>query len=319
MSDIKSKLYGRKWKIVVARSGDDDGALVLSDSNFGLKALRAVFVIDRQGYQAFNYGDIKIYNLNSKTESWIIEEGNKVIISAGYVNGAYGKIFEGRAMQVLRDRDNVVDYTLTLHCIDGLYLQNNNIVKFTLNAGSDQRGNINKIAAMASTPIPLGFVTDDISKKTLPRGKVFFGEPRQYLRDIALDNNAQFFVDEGQANISKLTDVQDDEALVYSPTTGLVGTPQQTDYGASFTLLLDPNVTIKKPAMKIKLDQSMVRQNLIRVGEIPTLLDQDGIYQVAALTHIGDTRGNDWYTRVKGISCPGKVPLLLETVNQSPN
>jgi hypothetical protein len=38
------------------------------------------------------------------------------------------------------------------------------------------------------------------------------------------------------------------------------------------------------------------------VGTNQSLLTQDGVYFVAGVTHVGDTRGNDWESRVTGFT-----------------
>lgn len=315
---MSNPYFGRKWELLVILE-NGEAAFRIANDNIESESLRMMFSIQKVGYQAIYYGDITIYNLKGDTEEAIIEEGARVVLSAGYQNGAYGKIFDGRIFQPIRDRENVVDYSLTLHCIDGDSILGSNFVKFTLNAGADQRTSMLNVASRAQKPIPVGSITQSIDQKTLPRGKTFFGDPRDYFRETTQDNNAQFFVADGQLNVSKITDETTEEILTVSPQTGLIGTPQQVDYGAAFTCLLNPNIKISVPAMKIKLDMSIVRQNKITVGQLPTLLDRDGIYQVSAIHHIGDTRGTPWYTMVTGISSPGKIPLMLETVNQTPN
>jgi hypothetical protein len=301
--------YLRKYQILVVN--EENKAIDVSN-------LRCTFKIEKLGYQAINFGEISIYNLTGNTESAIIREGMRVIVNAGYEDGTYGKIFDGDIFQPLRDRENVVDYKLTLHCIDGDSLLNNKIVKFTVNSGINQRGMIDQIVSQAYTPAQIGTVTD-LDSKTLPRGKVFFGEPKKYFRLIAQDNNAQFYANDGQIHISKITDTAANEAIVYSPQNGIIGTPTQIDYGVSFKVLLDSRIKISNPPMLVKIDNAYIRQQKLIYGQLPTLLDQDGVYKVSKVTHTGDTRGQEWYTEITGVSSPGKIPLMLDTVNMSPN
>jgi hypothetical protein len=304
------KNFIRKYQILVADG--DNTALDVSD-------LRCTFKIEK-GYQAINFAQISIYNLSAKTDEQIIKRGMRVIVNAGYQNGSYGKIFDGDIFQPIREREENVDYKLTLHCMDGLSLLSNKIVKVTVNAGINQRQIIEQIGKESYDATQMGFITPDIDNKTLPRGKVFFGEPKKYLRQIALDNNAQFYACDGQVHISKLTDVSTDEALVISPQNGLIGTPQQTDDGITFRCLLNPNIKVINPAMSIKIDNSYIRQQAIRYGqEYPKILSRDGIYRVAKVTFIGDTRGEDWYSEVLGVTLAGKTPTMMDTVFQTPN
>lgn len=307
---MKQEYYGRKYQVLVVME-DGTTALDVSNSVFEPEALRVVFRIEYVGYEAYYWGEIDIYNLEGETEKKIITEGSKVIIQAGYRDGPYGKIFEGYVLQPMRDRENVVDYKLTLNCVDQKLVLDKNFTKFTANVGLDTRGQIEAVAKNSNTPITLGHITDDLPKTQLPRGKVFFGEPKKYFRQLAHFNSAQWWVKDNEVHISKITDIPEGEALVYTPSTGLVGTPVQTDSGVTFKVLLDPRLKIKAPAMMVKLDQALIRQQKIKYGQYVSVLDRDGQYQVAGVSHIGDTRGNDWYTEVIGISSGGRVPLQL--------
>jgi hypothetical protein len=315
-------LFGRQWKISVYL--DNGQILEVSNSDYEVQsgALRCTFNIDRPGYQAYYYGDIVIYNLNGPTESQIIKESNRVVVEAGYVNGAYGKIFDGRIFQIFRERENVVDYKLTLHCLDGMGIMDSTLCAFTLFAGSDQRGHIKSIAEQATNPIQLGVISENINTRALPRGKTFFGQPKDYLRQIAGDNNAQFYVQDQQIHITRVSDgtvLTANEAIVFTPNTGLIGTPQVTSEGISFKVLLNPLLKITNPSMVVKLDMTAVQQQLLKIGQYPTILDQSGFYQIGKLRHFGDTRGNDWYTEVVGMNSLGVLPTLVQTAQMSPN
>lgn len=319
---MANKLFLRRWKIsIYLNSGD---VLVVSNSDYEVQsgALQVTFNINRPGYQAFYYGDIVIYNLNGPTEAEIVKEGNRVVVEAGYIDGAYGKIFDGQVFQVFRERDDVVDYKLTLHCLDGMGLFDNNMVSFTAYAGTDQRSQIASIAANATKPIPLGTVSQNIDTRLLPRGKTFFGQPKDYFRDIATYNNAQCFIHDGQVHMTRLADgpqLAADEAIEYTPETGLIGTPQVTQNGVQFTVLLDPRVKIVNPSMLVKLNFALLRQQLLQIGQLPTVLDKDGVYQVVAVSHRGGTRDNEWYTTITGCTTQGLWPFLMENAQQSPN
>jgi hypothetical protein len=69
----------------------------------------------------------------------------------------------------------------------------------------------------------------------------------------------------------------------------------------------------------IKLDNSNIRQMKQQIGQIPVMLDQDGQYQAYKIVHEGDTRGQNWYTEITGVSRYGKIPIMLVTGNQNPH
>ena len=318
---MTNSLYGRKYSIQVVL--DDGSALEISNSEFEPEALRVVFDIKKTGYKAWWYGDVTIFNLKEETQDAILARAERVIMSAGYQNGNYGQIFDGNVFQKLYDRENVVDYRVTLHCLDSDQKINNNFVKFTVsNQYTRQVDIIRKMAGSARTPIPIGGISNNLDQTVLPRGKTVFGKPVDYFRSISLHNGAQYWMDSGDLCISKLTDPSQGEALVITPSTGLVGTPEQIDYGASFMCLLNPNLRIVRPPagpMLVKLDMSLIRQEKKSIGQFVSLLDQDGVYKIAEVRHTGDTRGPEWYTRVISVGSLGKIPFMLDTVSQNPN
>ena len=111
-------------------------------------------------------------------------------------------------------------------------------------------------------------------------------------------------------------DVGKDEAIVVSPETGLVGTPQQVQFGLSFKILLNPAIHLQS---LIKLKNVQANEASVTPGQQQAPLDDDWIYQVMELTHVGDTRGNDWYTEIQGISRYGKGSLAALLGNSGQN
>ncbi|TWH46326.1 hypothetical protein [Sporomusa sp. KB1] len=320
---MSNYLYGRKFRVYVADK---------ADNAWDVSNLRCTFSIEKKARAVSNYAEINIYNLTNDTETEIIKEGVRIIVEAGYDGiidtetgqqtevKQYGKIFDGDIIQFVRSREDNVDYVLSLICLDGDAFLNNGILKTTLNAGVTQRQIVEHIAQRSivpnkTKPTEIGRISPELSTQRLPRGKVFFGMPKNYLGDIARDNAASFWVDEGKIYIAKATDIAPDEALVLTPQTGLIGSPQQVQDGVSFRCLLNPAIKLQT---MIKLDNVLIRQAKYQIGLIPSKLDEDGQYQVYKLNHIGDTRGDEWYTEVIGVSRYGLMPLMLATADQNP-
>lgn len=305
--------YGRKWEIIVT-TPDGQTAWRLSDDSFNGQALRCTFNIERVGYHVPWYAEITIWNLSEKLQLDIItktKEGMLVSVKAGYQHGAYGTIFTGEIFQPLFSRENVTDFILTLNCLDGLGLIASNICAFSLEAGYDYAGTIAEMCKKAHSPIKLGKISNRVEKKTLPRGKVFFGEPSKYIRQLDQDQGTQTWLNNGELNVSHIDDAPAEVALRITPESGLIGTPEQTDNGVIFRTLLNPLLDIKNPPMAVKLDMTTIRQAKVRQGQLVSPLDENGFYKVARVVHIGDTRGDDWYTEVTGINLIGNVSALL--------
>jgi len=311
-------IYGRKWKVLVLKA-DGTEAWSISDSDNNPNSLRVTFNIEQCGFQTPWYSEVAIYNLAGDTTLDILaecnKEGSRVIVEAGYQGDqGYGKIFDGAIFQPLFDRQNVTDFILTLRCIDGLGVLTGNICNATLSKGYDYAGIISAMAKKSMTSFKVAGITENLDKKTMPRAKILFGTPQKYLRDIANDNNAQYWMGEGELHINKLDDEYEGEAIVITPETGLIGTPQQITNGVSFRCFLNQNIRIKRPLVVVKLDNSIIKQQKLSQGQLVSPLDESGFYKVIKTVHVGDTRGNDWHTDVTGINLAGNVSALLNMV-----
>lgn len=324
---VSDYLWLRKYRILITDK-DDRNALDVSD-------LHCTFEVHKKRSQGGSYAIVRIYNLANDTEQLIINDGDRVVIEAGYEgtmgadrqndllqgpgivssqdtgetvasSGQYGVIFDGQVVYPTRSKETNTDYVLTLSCIDGNQPLNFNYIRKSVNKGMNQRQIFNEVCASGTVPVTANYVTDGLSEQTLPRGKVFFGRTFDYVEDLCRGNNALYFMDGGQVNLYRLTDVADDEALVVDPYTGLIGTPQQTTNGLNFRLLLNPSV---KLMTKIKIAKSEIKEQTLVVGQKQLPLDDEWIYQAIEVTHRGDTRGNDWYTDVVGISRYGAAAL----------
>lgn len=207
---------------------------------------------------------------------------------------------------------------LSLLCVDGANILGKNFIAKTLNKGVNQRQILDAVCEKSKTKIPTNSITHGLSGQKLPRGKVIFGEPKDYISDIARGNGASYWVNDGKLNMIKLADAAKDEAIVQTPTTGLVGIPTQTQYGANFKLLLNPAVQMWS---LVQLKNSEIAEAQVTPGQAQMPLDEEWIYQVIELTHTGDTMGNDWYTSCTAVSRYGKgvLPALMANNAQNPN
>jgi hypothetical protein len=310
----------RRWEIKITTGMDSEGnaqTITATSDGFGPNALRATFDIWQPGYQAFWVGDIVIYNFDVQTSKIVLQEGMFVTISAGYENGGqYGLIFAGNIFQSFVVRENVTDFKTVLHCIQGRPQLVKNLINFAMDGPVSQTDFANNAIAASSQQagkLSLKYL-DGLSQKTLPRGKVEFTDPWPFLDQFADDNNQVWFYDmDGKANVTDFNSPSPD-AIVYTPQTGLVGTPEQTEQGVAMRFLLDPRLKVKINPVQIQLDETSIIFLKQQIGQQPTVLDQNGVYVIGAVRHFGDTRGNDWYTDVIGYTTVGgKLGLLGST------
>jgi hypothetical protein len=344
-------LYGRKWKVTIykpayktTKSVDGATSITTEDPEHStavdVSLLRCVFKVESQIETQVAVCTLEVYNMNPTTEGDIIREGFQVSIEGGYEEGQYGEIFTGDIVQVIRNRENGIDYKLEILALRGSSMFDLNYTKCSIAAGSKPRDIIDALTRNARQTITIGEISPNLSEQTLPRGKVLFGTPSSYLRDLAIGNDAYYWAGEdGSLIVKKISDeIPADQVLVLSPGdpnkdkndkayygTGLIGTPQYGDDGIHIKMLLDCRI---KLLSLIKIDNEWIRRSLLSLSvgggnnnlAQQSQFDQDGEYQVFKMIHQGDTWGDTWTTEVVGIGRNGRGGLLVsqETAEQTP-
>ncbi|MFP3391021.1 phage protein [Brevibacillus sp. SIMBA_040] len=297
---IGNVLYGRRYRVLV--SNGKGTALDVSD-------LRCVFDIKKTLTPQPNFSTVTIYNLNTETENQVINEGDTVIVEAGYEGEQYGLIFRGNVIQAIRGKEDGVDYKLILNSVDGDRFLNNGMVALSVVKGQTARSQIGIVTSQAKVPTQQGTISNYLQPAALTRGKVFFGLGKDYLRQIAQSNAATFYLEDGKVNIITAQDYPPNEIVDLSPESGLIGTPMQTDFGVSFKCLLNPRLKINS---LVRIDNSQIQAQTFQFGQIQRGLDAAGIYRIIGIRQNGDTRGDAWYTECDTVSqAGGVIPGLM--------
>lgn len=323
----RGRLYGRKWKISIYKPSykkDEDGNVTEErdpehDTEMDVSLLKCEFQTKTTTETAVQVCTLVVYNMNAATEKEVIEEGFQISIFGGYTEGQYGEIFTGDIVQIFRNRENGIDYRLEIIALKGALSLFTNHVRSTIAAGSTPRDVVHAVAGQADKRIGVGEVSEELPEQTLPRGKVLFGTPAKYLRDICTWNDAVYW--EGEDGKLVLETVEQeipvDKVLVLTPVTGLVGTPIYSDQGIQIKMLLDARIKLRS---MIKIDNEIIQRQAIQIDasgqqksdQLPQTaqFDQDGEYQVFSIEHRGDTWGDEWTTTVVGVSRNGRMSLL---------
>lgn len=304
-------LYGHRYRVLVYNKN--------GETAMDVSQLKCTFSCVKSIMEA-NYSEVTIFNLSPETENKIIQEGYRVVIEAGYEGSQYGIIFDGFVIQPIRYKEGGTTYKLTLVSMDADTFMKSGAISFSLTRGQNSRAIIEHIANTATVSVELGSISAKLSDTQLTRGKVVFGKAADYLRQLAQSESATFYMEDGRVNIIKAEDypINDDggEIIDLTPQSGLIGVPEQQDYGATIKMLLNPRV---KLGSFIHVDNSLIRNQQFQQGQVPYMLDQDGIYRVIKVTHEGDTRGNDWYTEAVTVTQSGAdIPNMMPNANVNP-
>lgn len=289
-----SNLFGRKYKVIVSTKGT---------SGIDITGLRAVFTIEKSMSAEPNRSTIQIYNLSPETQNFILSEAKRILIEAGYDNSEqYGLIFDGDIVKAIRRAAQSIDKVTEVIAQDGDMFLNSGFISVSYSAGQTTHSVLSQMQGIADDDMTLGSVSSDLKGTKLARGKAMFGQPKDYATMLAKTEGALFYVNDRKINLVKPGDLPEGQIVDLSPSSGLIGTPEQNDSTVSGKCLLNPLLNVNK---LIHISNEYVQET----NEIGKASLSSGVYKIIKLKHIGDTLGNDWYTQFDAVAQPGTIPI----------
>ena len=335
-SNVQSPFFGRAWHLAI--DTQDGSHLVLTSSQ--PQALRVTFSVEMAILLAVFQAQVSIYNVSSQSTSlmssgspnlydlWKFNKplvmGNSVSLSAGYQTFGQpfdyqaNEIYRGKVLQPIQTRENVVDYKLTLRLLTGLIEDVVNFTSFPVAKGTSNLNVLNQICANCNPPIQIQNGAIDpaaqqaLSQTLAPRGQVIHDRPWRQIRDILNTNNLYGWVGANGLAVRSLgTEPTTTPNWIFAPADPLgayapapqgakktlIGTPQQTQDGILFRVLLDNQVRLGDV---VQVTGALVQPVSIGYGNLPPFFSPTGMYVVAGIRHVGDSRGqgDDWYTEI---------------------
>jgi hypothetical protein len=238
----------------------------------------------------------------------------KITLQAGY-EGNFGIIFKGDLIQSKAGRESPTDTFVDLFCGDGDWAHVWGKINRTLAAGYTPH-DVNGVFQDALTQYgqTVQDLPSDVPSQAGPRGKVMYGMARDYQRDLAQTYQLTAFPRYGNLEWLPQSSARPGDVVVVNSNTGMIGTPQQTQFGVSVQMLLNPSVGAgsllrianrdiarAQAVATISKEGTFGNQQLTKSLNTPEE-DADGSYKVLGVDHEGDTRGNEWYTRAECVS-----------------
>lgn len=224
-------------------------------------------------------------------------------------------IWRGTVYQSFISREDVVDFVVTLRCIISLIDPIPKHVSMSFAKGTSQFQQVLRAADAAG--ITIGHLEEgEFTSQQSARGGVIFGDAASVFDAIAAAQGMRWFIDmTGKLQFGKLTNIGAPADFTFSSPSGpsfagtlspgatysILGTPQQTQMGVNFRVLLDPRIEIQLPLTRVKIDNSVLIQaaSFPFPGQgLPPRPSLNGTYFVVAVRHVGDSRGDQWETQL---------------------
>jgi hypothetical protein len=332
---MSTRLFGRAWNVQVLTPPDNASAqtlLTVSSSDAETQSLRVTFDIQQLVGPELWYAEVTIYNPNLQTIQ-ALTDGCTVSVAAGYQSeGIPAEIFRGILYQAIFGKEDAVTVFLKMRCFVGLPELTDTYVKAIVGPKATQREIVLAMAANclkadgtpASLPVAYLAPDSDFTRGSLPRSQTIFGAPSRLFANVAEANSMSYFFGPDGIHMGRVDgSAKANPDVIYAPPQQegqtqesgvdyrLIGTPQQTQYGVDFRVLLHARLNARIPCMQAQLKNAVIQQAPFQRGVYQSPLTQDGVYFVAGVRHLGDTRGNYWESQVTGFSSIAGISSLL--------
>jgi hypothetical protein len=318
-----SQQYLRQLSLIVANS---------AGQGIELGALRVTFEVRRGDTQTPNTCDVKVWNLSIQTSNALRYRGasefTQLSLKVAYQGQPLAQIFRGSIKQVRQGREDQRNSYIAITAADGDEAYNFAPAAFCLAKGNTAQNSVQAILSVmvnailgsptgggGGQPITQGYSPTLNPNKSI-RGRVFYGNCRDELREIADSQDCVWSIQDGQSTFIPKTGYIPSPPVLITPSTGLIGVPEQTQNGLEVRVLLNPSIKI---GQTIKLDSTNINQlrygldtqsvaNNLNLAEGAAKLNGDGLYYVLRANHAGDTRGTQWYTDLICLAVDATVP-----------
>jgi hypothetical protein len=312
---MSTPYFGRSWRVTIQLQATGE-TWTIPDGAAG-EPLKCAFEIEQYANASWWFADISVFNFarsyaqSSGSKSGVVQQGDVVTLSAGYQSPASGVIFTGTVLQPIWERSSDTDFKFTLHCVVGMFEDQYGQVNTTIAAGQTQADAVRQVANACAKPIPIEYLDPALENKRYPRGIAVSAVAREFFDVIAVDNEMQMWIGPKGLHIGPLaTDYSTPDVVYAPPFSGsasqsgptkytLIGTPRQTELGLTFRVLLDSDVQLKS---LVQVTNAVANRVRYEPNRFPPIFNPDGVFNVAGLRHIGDTRGNDWYTEITAVT-----------------
>lgn len=300
-------LFNRKVSLVVGESGG---------KGLELEGLRINFSIQKGATRNPNKCTVRIYNLSKESRAIVEVIGNVVILKAGYIDDSGAStIFTGNVIRYITTRENA-DFITELELKDGLLEFRDTKVSVSYSQGATGLQVIQDLAKRFNLPVRK--LPDDVKNKQYSDGFAFVGRLRDAMDKSCDYLDLEWSIQNRQVQIIKKGGIYKQQALLLSPDTGLIGSPEQEAKTMTEKAAAKEGVTLNQTGVRASFKKnkegdiqevlqvlgykviSLLQPSLEPGGyvQLKTISINGEFFRIEELTHNGDTHGNEFYTEM---------------------
>ena len=286
-----ARLYKRIYKLTVTNQGTGQ-VTVFEDLRLGFKVSKSIVGEP-------DLAELNIYNLSKASLGRISDKNSKVVLEVGYLNSPLERLFVGDLRNIITVRSSV-DKISTIYAGNAQRVFDSARFTGAFSKGTPLRQILQALAEVMPE-VELGSLDAVNSEASNLSGVSYAGSVKTILDTLGMQHGFNWAITDNVLRLfpsNKAIREQSRQVVVVSPSSGMIGAPTITEIGADVTTLLSTDVI---PNGLVKIESATPRLNLgnLFYREVNRDLG-DGLYKVNKVTHIGDTRANDWKSDIVG-------------------
>lgn len=262
---------------------------------FEISGLRISFDIQKTADKTPNTCKLVIYNLSEATRAKI-KKDQKIILKAGYSDGAKPKVIFIGNISVYNHAKKHPEIVTTIDADDGLKGQVESRVTLSHGPGA-------KAATILKQIVKTLPFSDELNKISLPdveypEGFAFTGPSRFALEKVLKKMGMEWSVQNDLLKVITQGGTDSSTAVVLKASTGLIGSPERLTSETRKAKGKDQTV---KPGWKF---ESLINPEINPNGRVSVTSEQikeNTIFKVISVQHSGDTHGDNWNSTIEAI------------------
>ena len=277
-----SQLWNRKAIVTMGIKGEQ---------GVKIEGLRIAFEIEKTNAKAANNAKIMIYNLNESNKSILkSKEDLSLTLEVGYGANGVDLLFTGDIVRSTTQRRGA-DFVSTIEVDDGDEALTRAKIEKSYAAGASEKTIVeDALQSMKDAgQVVIGSISS-LRDEVAQNGFSASGLASNIIEQITSKQGLEFSIQDNETQILGTDEDTGEEAIVLTPSTGLIGSPRigligkdasKTD-GIEFKALIQ--TTRFKPGRKVKIKSREV----------------DGFFKILKSKFAGDTHAPAWFVTCEG-------------------
>lgn len=286
----RDQLYDRRVVLVVGKNTSDPTAPFIEALRFS--DLRVTFKVEKTDDKNPNTADIAVYNLSATSRAALEGKGTPVLLMAGYASGV-AQVFSGHA-RVTDSEKQGVDWATRIRCGDGERAIAFATVSESAKPGTQVKDMVLRVAKkLVSDPSNIAQTLQN-EVRSFSSGYAAHGNAAAELTRLCDKIDLKWSIQDGRLELLTLNGFTNDVGPLFTPDSGLVGTPALGTPDAKGGPQTWKVKTLLEP--RIRPGQRFFVERTISTDGQPVKRET---FRAKKVHHTGDTHGGEFFTEIE--------------------